>query len=58
MKTKEVFEKVLQNLGNSPEELRKMGYVDSNRSEDYMMYSPLPVGYNTTAEQRFLMQNY
>jgi hypothetical protein len=24
---------------------------------DYMMYSPLPIGYNTTSEQRFLMQN-
>ena len=24
---------------------------------DYMMYSPTPVGYNTTTEQRYLMQN-
>lgn len=24
---------------------------------DYLVYSPKPVGYNTTAEQRFLMQN-
>ena len=24
---------------------------------DYMMYSPLAVGYNTTSEQRYLMQN-
>lgn len=24
---------------------------------DYLMHSPVPVGYNTTAEQRYLMQN-
>jgi hypothetical protein len=27
------------------------------RVQDYMMYSPRSVGYNTTAEQRYLMQN-
>ena len=56
MKTKEVFEKVLKNLGNSPEDYEKWDALTPT-DKDYMMYSPLPVGYNTTAEQRFLMQN-
>lgn len=56
MKTKEVFEKVLQNLANSPEEYERWDALTPT-DDDYMMYSPLPVGYNTTAEQRFLMQN-
>jgi SAM-dependent methyltransferase len=56
MKTKEVFEKVLQNLANSPEDYERWDAITPT-DEDYMMYSPLPVGYNTTAEQRFLMQN-
>ena len=56
MKTKEVFEKVLQNLGNSPADYERWDAL-APTDEDYMMYSPLPVGYNTTAEQRFLMQN-
>jgi len=47
-------DKILDNLSN-----------DGTRWEDsltptdpeYMMHSPIPVGYNTIAEQRFLMQN-
>lgn len=47
-------DKILDNLSN-----------EGNRWEDsltptdpeYMMHSPIPVGYNTIAEQRFLMQN-
>lgn len=56
MKTKEVFDQVLQNLANSPEDYERWDALTPT-DEDYMMYSPLPVGYNTTAEQRFLMQN-
>ena len=56
MKTKEVFEKVLQNLGNTPEDYERWDALTPT-DEDYQRYSPLPVGYNTTAEQRYLMQN-
>ncbi len=47
---------ILNNLMNSDVEMQ---HWDSLQPTDsgYMMYSPAPVGYNTTAEQRFLMQN-
>jgi len=47
---------ILSNIQNSDEQYQHWDSLDSN-SEDYMMHSPKPVGYNTTAEQRYLMQN-
>jgi len=54
MDINDLTDKILDNLSN-----------DGTRWEDsltptdteYMMHSPIPVGYNTIAEQRFLMQN-
>jgi len=52
MDINDLTNKILDNLTNA-------NWQDSLDPSDprYMMHSPLPVGYNTTAEQRFLMQN-
>lgn len=55
MNQEDITEKIKENLVSSDQfdiwdELKP---TDS----DYMMYSPAPVGYNTTSEQRYLMQN-
>jgi hypothetical protein len=52
MDINDLTNKILDNLTNA-------NWQDSLDPTDpqYMMHSPLPVGYNTTAEQRFLMQN-
>ena len=47
---------IIDNLSNSNEDQVRYDALDAS-DPDYMMYSPIPVGYNTTAEQRFLMQN-
>ena len=47
---------IIDNLSNSNEDQVRYDALDA-LDTDYMMYSPIPVGYNTTAEQRFLMQN-
>ena len=47
---------IIDNLSNSNEDQVRYDALDASDT-DYMMYSPIPVGYNTTAEQRFLMQN-
>jgi SAM-dependent methyltransferase len=47
---------ILNNLLNSDEQYQIWDALDP-ADPDYMMYSPKAVGYNTTAEQRFLMQN-
>jgi len=51
-----ITKEILKNLENSEEQYQTW---DSLTATDpgYMMYSPFPVGYNTTAEQRYLMQN-
>lgn len=47
---------IINNLSNSNEDRVRYDALDAS-DPDYMMYSPTPVGYNTTAEQQFLMQN-
>lgn len=56
MKTEEVFDSILNNLSYTDEQMQRWDTLEPT-DPDYMMYSPYPVGYNTTAEQRFLMQN-
>ena len=56
MKTKEAFDNILQNLTTPSSESERWDALQPTDA-DYMMYSPLPIGYNTTSEQRFLMQN-
>jgi hypothetical protein len=56
METKEVFDTILSNLAYTDEQMQRWDALQPT-DPDYMMYSPFPVGYNTTAEQRFLMQN-
>jgi hypothetical protein len=52
----ELTNNILDNLSNSDEERLKWDTLKVN-DPDYLMHSPLPVGYNTTAEQKYLMQN-
>lgn len=47
---------IIDNLSNSNEEQLRWDNLPVT-DPDYLMYSPLPVGYNTTSEQRYLMQN-
>jgi len=51
-----ITQEILKNLENSEEQYRIWDAL-SVSDTDYMMHSPIPVGYNTTAEQRYLMQN-
>ena len=55
MNKEELQDKIIENiLGTEQFDIwDKLTATD----DDYMMYSPFPVGYNTTSEQRFLMQN-
>ena len=46
----------MNNLLNSDVNIQKWDALQPT-DPDYMLYSPIPVGYNTIAEQRFLMQN-
>jgi hypothetical protein len=56
MDKQEVFDKIVKNLTYTDEQMQRWDSLEAT-DPDYMMYSPHPVGYNTTAEQRFLMQN-
>jgi len=56
MEKQELQETILKNLTYTDEEMKRWDSLEP-MDPDYMMYSPHPVGYNTTAEQRFLMQN-
>ena len=56
MNKQELENQILNNLVNSDEQYQRWDALEAS-DEDYMMYSPRAVGYNTTAEQRFLMQN-
>jgi hypothetical protein len=47
---------IMQNLGPS-DELTATWDKLSPTDPEYLLHSPIPVGYNTTAEQRYLMQN-
>jgi hypothetical protein len=51
-----ITQEILKNLENSEEQYQTWDALTA-LDPDYMMYSPFPVGYNTTAEQRYLMQN-
>ena len=55
MNQEHLIQKIVDNLAGSDEFANwdKLTPQDT----DYMLYSPTPVGYNTTAEQRYLMQN-
>lgn len=44
-------------LFDESEQSRKYDNLDPAKDADYMLYSPKAVGYNTTAEQKFLFQN-
>ena len=52
----ELADSILKNLSNSDVDMQRWDGLQPMDS-DYMMYSPLPVGYNSISEQRFLMQN-
>ena len=56
MKTEAIFNQIMQNLSDSDKQYNIWDTLQPT-DPDYMMYSPFPIGYNTTAEQRFLMQN-
>jgi len=47
---------ILKNLENLDSEMNRWDSL-TPADPEYMMHSPIPVGYNTTAEQRYLMQN-
>ena len=55
MNPEELTEKITENLSSS-DQFDKWDALQAT-DKDYMMYSPKPVGYNTTAEHRYLMQN-
>ena len=48
--------RIIDNLSNYNEEQLRWDTLKVT-DPDYLMHSPLPVGYNTTSEQRYLMQN-
>ena len=56
MDKEQLKQSIVDNLINSDAELNRWDALQPTDPE-YMMYSPIPVGYNTIAEQRFLMQN-
>lgn len=56
MDVNQLTNQILNNLQNTDEQYQQWDSLNPTDS-DYMMYSPTPVGYNTTAEQRYLMQN-
>lgn len=56
MDAKQLNKTILNNLTGTDSDMLRWDAMQPTDA-DYMMYSPIPVGYNTTAEQRFLMQN-
>jgi hypothetical protein len=52
----DITNEILKNLENSDSEMQRWDSL-TPADPEYMMHSPIPVGYNTTAEQRYLMQN-
>ena len=56
MDKEQLKQRIMDNLMNSNADMDRWDSLDPTDS-DYMMYSPTPGGYNTTTEQRFLMQN-
>jgi SAM-dependent methyltransferase len=56
MDKEQLTDSIMNNLLNSDANIQQWDKLQP-ADPDYMMYSPIPVGYNTTTEQRFLMQN-
>lgn len=56
MDTEQLQTKILNNLVNRDELQTKWDSLTPT-DPDYMMYSPMPVGYHDTAEQHYLFQN-
>lgn len=56
MDVNELKNQILNNLQNVDTQYQQWDSLEPT-DPDYMMYHPAPVGYNTTAEQRYLMQN-
>jgi SAM-dependent methyltransferase len=56
MDREQLKQRIINNLTNSDMDMQRWDSLQPS-DPDYMMYSPAPVGYNTTAEQRFLIQN-
>jgi len=56
MDAKQLNETILNNLTGTDSDMLRWDALQPTDA-DYMMYSPIPVGYNTTSEQRFLIQN-
>lgn len=56
MDAKQLNETILNNLTSTDSDMLRWDALQPTDA-DYMMYSPIPVGYNTTSEQRFLIQN-
>lgn len=56
MQTTELQSKIESALNNSNDEFSNWDNLDPV-DPDYMLYSPKPVGYHTTAEQHYLFQN-
>jgi len=51
-----ITQEILKNLENTEDQYKIWDKL-TVEDPDYLMHSPIPVGYNTTAEQRYLMQN-
>jgi len=56
MDKEQLTDSIMNNLLNSDANIQQWDALQP-ADPDYMMHSPIPVGYNTTTEQRFLMQN-
>lgn len=56
MDKEQLTDSIMNNLLNSDANIQQWDKLQP-ADPDYMMHSPIPVGYNTTTEQRFLMQN-
>ena len=56
MQVEDLKSKIESNLNNSDVELQRWDSLTPTDS-DYMLYSPKPMGYHTTSEQRYMFQN-
>ena len=55
MNREHLIQQITENLAGS-DDFEKWDNL-TPKDTDYMLHSPTPVGYNTTSEQRYLMQN-
>ena len=56
MQVEDLKSKIESNLNNSDVEIQRWDSLTPTES-DYMLYSPKPMGYHTTSEQRYMFQN-